>query len=128
MTVAHRLVFIVDDDPSVRRGLRRLLSAAGYRVSTFASGRELLEHTTRETPSCLVVDVRMPGLSGLAIYDALVAAGSRVPIVFITGDGEIPDSARGPMARSVAVLAKPVGDDLFVAVQRMIAAGEAASA
>ena len=125
---ARRLVFVVDDDPSVRRGLRRLLSAAGYRVSTFASGRELLEHAALEAPSCLVVDVRMPGLSGLAVYDALVAAGARVPVVFITGDGEIPDSTRGPVGMSVAVLAKPVGDDLFVAVQRLIAASEAVSA
>jgi CheY-like chemotaxis protein len=127
--VARLLVVVVDDDVSVRRGLGRLLSAAGYRVSTFASGRAFLDRRADDTPSCLVLDVRMPGLSGLAVHDVLRAAGERIPVVFITGDGEIPETTRASTAASVAILSKPVDDDqLFATVHRLIAASEDQSA
>jgi CheY-like chemotaxis protein len=123
------LIVVVDDDVSVRRGLSRLLSTAGYRVWTFASGRELLEWRTADTPSCLVLDVRMPGLSGVAVHEALRAAGQRVPVIFITGDADIPETTRASAGSSVAILSKPVDDDeLFATVQRLIAASEVPSA
>ena len=122
-TAARGLVVVVDDDISVRRGLSRLLEAAGYRVSACGSGRELLERLVDETPSCLVLDVRMPGLSGIAVHEALRAAGQRIPVVFITGDVEIPSTTRATTGASVAILAKPVDEDeLFATVHRLIAA------
>jgi FixJ family two-component response regulator len=118
-------VAVVDDDVSVRRGLGRLLAAVGYHVLTFASGREFLDSRAAETSSCLVLDVRMPGPNGLAIHEALRASGQRIPVLFITGDGEIPETSRTTPGSSVAVLAKPVDDDqLFAAVERLIAASE----
>ncbi len=98
-----------------------MLVSAGYRVRVFASGRELLDDRAVEEPCCFVLDVRMPGQSGLALHEALVEAGYRCPAVFITGDGEIPVGTRGAGAASVTVLAKPVDDaDLLDAIQRMI--------
>jgi FixJ family two-component response regulator len=108
----------------VRRGLQRLLAAAGYRVRVFATGRELLADPHAEEPCCFVLDVRMPGQNGLALHEALVAAGYRCPVVFITGDGEIPVGTRGVGTTSVTVLAKPVDEgDLLDAIRRMIAPG-----
>jgi FixJ family two-component response regulator len=122
MAATSPSVFVVDDDASVRRGLRRLLAAAGYQVWTFASGRELLEHLPVAAPSCFVLDVRMPGQSGIALYQALMEAGYRTPVLFITGDGEVP-SLKGITPGSVGMLAKPVSDDeLFNAVHRLILA------
>ncbi|HXD99991.1 MAG TPA: response regulator [Candidatus Acidoferrum sp.] len=113
---------MVDDDASVRRGLRRLLTSAGFQVRVFASGHELLADRAAGEPCCFILDVRMPGQSGLALHEALIAAGYRCPVVFITGDGEIPPGTRGAGAASVTVLAKPVDDgDLLEAIQRMIA-------
>jgi FixJ family two-component response regulator len=119
--VIDPIIFVVDDDASVRRGLRRLLTSAGYRVRVFASGSELLAGPWDEDPSCFVLDVRMPGQTGLALHEALVAAGFRSPVVFITGDGEIPLGTRGAGDASVTVLAKPVDDsDLLDTIQRML--------
>jgi FixJ family two-component response regulator len=116
------IVFVVDDDASVRRGLGRLLASAGYRVRVFASGRELLADRHPGAPCCLVLDVRMPELNGLVLHEALVAAGYGCPVVFITGDGEIPVGTRGAGSAAVTVLAKPVDDgDLLEAIGRMIA-------
>jgi CheY-like chemotaxis protein len=124
-TVARSLVAVVDDDLSVRRALSRLLAASGYRVSAFGSGRELLEWLPGETPSCLVLDVRMPGLSGIAVHEAIRAAGHRFPVVFITGDVEIPVTTRATSGGSIAILSKPVDDDeLFATVHRLVTSGE----
>jgi CheY-like chemotaxis protein len=124
-TAARGLVVVVDDDISVRRGLSRLLAAVGYRVSAFGSGRELLEWVGGQTPSCLVLDVRMPGLSGIAVHEALRAAGQRIPVVFITGDVEIPATTRATGDASVAILSKPVDEEeLFATVHRLITCAE----
>ena len=123
------VIFVVDDDASVRRGLQRLLSSAGYRVRVFASGRELLEDRGAGNPGCFVLDMRMPGLSGLALHEALLATGFRGPVVFITGDGEIPVGTRAAGDGSVTVLAKPVDDsDLLDAIQRLLSASSQAGA
>jgi FixJ family two-component response regulator len=122
LTAIEPVIFVVDDDPSVRRGLRRLLASAGYRVRVFASGRELLAEPVAGDPCCFVLDVRMPGQNGLALHEALVAAGYRCPVVFITGDGEIPLGTRSVGSAAVTVLAKPVDDgDLLHAIERMMA-------
>jgi FixJ family two-component response regulator len=121
LTAIAPVVFVVDDDASVRRGLQRLLASAGYRVRVFATGRELLADPGAGDPCCFVLDVRMPGQGGLALHEALLAAGYRCPVVFITGDGEIPSGTRGAGSGTVTVLAKPVDEgDLLDAIQRMI--------
>lgn len=91
-------------------------------MRVFASGRELLADRPPGAPCCLVLDVRMPELNGLVLHEALVAAGYGCPVVFITGDGEIPVGTRGAGSAAVTVLAKPVDDgDLLEAIGRMIA-------
>jgi FixJ family two-component response regulator len=123
------VIFVVDDDPSVRRGLRRLLASAGYDVRVFASGDDLLADpgAAAAEPACFVLDVRMPGRNGLAVHEALLAAGHRCPVIFITGDGEIPESSRGPESAGLTVLAKPVDDgDLLGTIERLL--GQAAPA
>ena len=104
-------VFIVDDDASVRKALMRLIKAAGYRVDTFASAREFLDRVEPENPACLVLDVRMPGLSGLDLQRELQNANARLPIVFMTGHGDIPMSVNAMKGGAVDFLPKPVKDD-----------------
>lgn len=118
------MVFVVDDDVSVRRALARLLRSAGYRVRAFASAREFLERDEPDDPHCVVLDVRMPGQGGLDLYEALVAGRREVSVVFITGHGDVPMAGKAMKAGAVAFLAKPVGDDdLLEAVARAIARG-----
>src|SRR5258708_5133236 len=86
------VVFVVDDDPSVRRSTERLLRSAGLKVQTFSSAREFLVSHRSEGPACLVLDVRMPGLSGMDLQHELAQSGIRLPIIFITAHGDIPMS------------------------------------
>ena len=114
-------VFIVDDDPSIRRSLERLVRADGYRVQTFVSAREFLERADMKKPDCLVVDVRMPGQSGLDLQQVLETAGSTVPIIFITGHADGPLAEQALRAGAVELLAKPFdGEILLDAVRRAI--------
>jgi FixJ family two-component response regulator len=116
------VVFIVDDDASVRKGLERLVRSVGLRGKTFASAPEFLQCAASDGPSCLVLDVRMPGVSGLALQETLAAAGHRIPIIFITGHGDITMSVRAMKAGAVNFLPKPFNDqDLLEAVQEAIA-------
>ena len=105
---AAPLVFIVDDDRSVRKSLARLLTGAGYEVEVFASAREFLARPPHDGPSCLVLDVRMPGLTGLELQDTLVTAGRRWSIVFITGYADVPVSVKAMKSGAVDFLTKPV--------------------
>jgi len=107
MTDPDAMVFIVDDDLSVRRSTERLVQAAGLKVQTFASAREFLEQGRFEGPACLVLDVRMPGLSGLELQRELTQSGIQIPIIFITGHGDIPMSVRAMKAGAVEFLTKP---------------------
>ena len=117
-------VFVIDDDLSVRRGLERLLRSAGHRVETFASSREFLERAECDRAACLVLDVRMPGQSGLDLYEALVIGGYDIPAVFITGHGDIPMAVRAMKVGAVDFLSKPFDDHEFLdAVRRAIAKG-----
>ncbi len=115
-------VFVVDDDASVRRGLERLLRSVGYRVETFASAREFLELGRLEGAGCLVLDVRMPGQSGLELHEVLVAGGHDIPVVFITGHGDIPMAVRAMKSGAADFLAKPFDDEVLLdAVRQAIA-------
>ena len=107
MTDPDPMVFIVDDDLSVRRSTERLVQAAGLKVQTFTSAKEFLKNARFEGPACLVLDVRMPGLSGMDLQRELTQAGIRVPIIFITGHGDIPMSVRAMKAGAVEFLTKP---------------------
>lgn len=116
------LVFVVDDDPSVRKSLRRLLEAAGWEVEAFASGREFLAQPRPDRPSCLLLDVRMPGLTGPDLQDALTAVGERLSIVFLTGYGDVRTGVRAMKGGAVDVLTKPVNKrELLDAVERAVA-------
>src|SRR5437899_582962 len=101
------IVFIVDDDLSVRRTTERLIRSAGLKALTFTSAREFLASPRPEGPACLVLDVRMPGLSGMDLQRELTESGIHIPIIFITGRGDIPMSVRAMKAGAVEFLTKP---------------------
>jgi FixJ family two-component response regulator len=120
--VAGTLVGIVDDDPSVRKGLARLVRAAGYRVEVFASAREFLARPQQEDPCCLLLDVRMPGLTGLELQEALATAGRRMSIVFVSGHGDVVGSVKAMKGGAVDFLTKPVdARELLGAIERAVA-------
>jgi len=122
------IIAVVDDDPSIRRSLSRLLRSAGYGVEMYSSVREFLERGNYARLACLVLDVRMPGQTGLDLQQVLTAAGHDIPIVFITGHGDIPMSAQAMEAGAVAFLAKPFDDaTFFKAVQRALAKNQTRS-
>src|SRR4030095_8854450 len=105
------IVLLIDDEPSVRRALARLIKSAGYQVQTFVSAREFLDSVPDAMgPACLVLDVRMPGLSGLDLQRELQAANETLPIIFITGHGDIPMSVKAMKDGAVDFLPKPVKD------------------
>jgi len=114
-------VFVVDDDVSVREGLGSLIRSAGLRVETFASAQEFLARPPADVPSCLVLDVRLPGLSGLDLQKRMAEANIEIPIIFITGHGDVPTSVRAMKAGAVEFLTKPFRDrDLLDAIHQAI--------
>jgi FixJ family two-component response regulator len=122
VTESQPTVFVVDDDLSVRRGLERLLRLAGYRVETFTSAREFLARVAPDGPSCLVLDVRMPEQNGFDLHEALAARGRPLPVIFITGHGDIPMAVRAMKAGAVDFLTKPFDvEALFHAVRQALA-------
>lgn len=121
MNNSDPIVFIVDDDLSVRRSTERLIRSAGFKVITFTSAREFLASPRPEGPACLVLDVRMPGLSGMELQRELTQCGIQIPIIFITGHGDIPMSVRAIKAGAVEFLTKPFrGRGLLEAVRAAI--------
>ena len=116
------VVFVIDDDRMIRDGLQSLIKSVGLRVVTFASAPEFLAAKRPDGPSCLVLDVRMPGLSGLELQLKLSEDSTRIPIIFITGHGDIPMSVRAMKEGAQEFLTKPVrGQDLLEAIQKAIA-------
>ncbi len=114
-------VLIVDDDASVRSALARLIRSAGWQAKTFASAREFLEQGPPAGPGCLVLDIRMPGLSGLDLQAELTARGFQMPIIFITGHGSIPLSVQAMKGGAVDFLTKPFKDqDLLAVIQEAL--------
>lgn len=119
-----RTVFLVDDDASVRRALTRLIKSAGYAPQAFASARDFLDYwrVGDGGPACLVLDVRMPGLSGLDLQRELQAAHTLLPIIFITGHGDIPMSVKAMKQGAVDFLPKPVKDKVLLqAIEQALA-------
>jgi RNA polymerase sigma factor (sigma-70 family) len=118
MTNTKGTVFVVDDDPSMRKALERLCRSAGLKVKTFAAARDFLDHAAPDGPACLVLDVRMPGLSGLDLQAEIAARNMQTPIVFITGHGDIPMSVKAMKAGAVDFLTKPFRNTALIAVIR----------
>jgi FixJ family two-component response regulator len=114
-------VFVVDDDRSLRTSTERLLRSLGFAVQTFASAREFLAHGRPDGPACLLLDVRMPGVSGLDLQRELAQSGLQIPIVFMTGHGDIPMTVRAMKAGAVEFLTKPVRKQALIdAIQAAI--------
>ena len=121
MTALTPTIFVVDDDASVRKSLTRLLTTAGYAVEAFASGREFLASERPPGPGCLVIDVRMPDLTGLDLQQALASSPHLMPIVFITGHGDISMGVRAMKDGAVDFLPKPFDEaDLLEAIRRAV--------
>ena len=116
------IVFVIDDDRMIREGLQSLIRSVGLRVETFASAQDFLIAKRQDAPACLVLDVRMPGLSGLDLQLKLSDANVQIPIIFLTGHGDIPMSVRAMKEGAHEFLTKPVrGQDLLDAIQKAIA-------
>jgi RNA polymerase sigma factor (sigma-70 family) len=114
-------IFIVDDDPSVRDSMELMLKSVGFNVKSFASAQEFLKANLQEGPGCLILDVRMPGMSGLDLQEKLVSAEAPLPVIFITGHGTVPMSVRAMKAGAVDFLQKPFEEqDLLDAIKRAI--------
>ena len=121
MNEERSTVFVVDDDVSMREALKNLLRSMGLNVQTFGSAKEFLSSQRSESPGCLVLDVRLPGLSGLDLQRQLADANIQIPIIFITGHGDIQMSVRAMKAGAVEFLTKPFRDqDLLDAVQQAV--------
>jgi FixJ family two-component response regulator len=110
LTEDHPIIAIVDDDLAVREGMRSLVRSAGWRAEIFASGQEFLAHTWADLPSCLVLDLQLPELTGLDLQKWMAEANLDIPIVFITGHGDIPASVQAIKAGAVEFLTKPVDE------------------
>jgi FixJ family two-component response regulator len=112
------VVFVVDDDISVRESLELLIESAGWRVELFASAQDFLAHPRTNAPCCLILDVSLPGLNGLELQQRIAADRVELPIVFITGHGDIPMSVRAMKAGAIEFLTKPFKDDALLAALR----------
>jgi FixJ family two-component response regulator len=118
---ADSVVYVVDDDSSIREAIRSLLRSVGLRVETFASAQAFLRSHRPDLPGCLVLDVRMPKLSGLALQGELAKAGIRIPIIFITGHGDITMSVQAMKAGAMEFLTKPFRDqELLDAIEQAL--------
>jgi FixJ family two-component response regulator len=127
MAEAKAIVFVVDDDLSVREALGSLIRSAGLKVESFASAQEFLARPRSELPCCLVLDVRLPGLSGLDLQKRMAELHAEIPIVFITGHGDVPTSVQAMKPGAVEFLTKPFRDqDLLDAIQQAIKRDRAA--
>lgn len=127
MPYATAIVFVVDDDVSVRESLELLISCAGWQPETFASAQEFLDRPRIPVPSCLVLDVSLPGLNGLDLQKRVAAERTDMPIIFITGHGDVPMTVQAMKAGAVEFLTKPFSDDVLLeAIRHAIARSHAA--
>ena len=118
---ATPIVFVVDDDVSVRESLELLIRCAGWQPETFVSAQDFLSRPPDEIPSCLLLDIELPGLNGLELQERMAADRSEMPIIFITGHGDIPRTVRAMKAGAVEFLTKPFADDVLLqAIRRAI--------
>ena len=117
MSEPESVVFVVDDDPSVRSAIKRLIASVGLQVELFGSAQEFLASTRPNVPSCLILDIRLPGISGLALQRQLAEANVQIPIIFITAHGDVPMTVRAMKAGAAEFLTKPFSDqDLLDAI------------
>jgi FixJ family two-component response regulator len=129
MTSASSMVFVVDDDQSVREALSSLIRSIGLDVETYASAHEYLRRPPQQSPACLVLDVRMPGLSGLDLQRELANQGREIPIIFVTAHGDIPMTVKAMKAGAAEFLSKPFRDqDLLDAICQALARDRASMA
>lgn len=112
--IENPVVYVIDDDKSVRAALEDLLASVSLEVHTFPSTQEFLRHTLADAPGCLVLDIRMPGQSGLDFQRQMAAQGIHLPVIFITGHGDIPMSVRAMKAGAIEFLTKPFRDQDFL--------------
>jgi FixJ family two-component response regulator len=121
MSEPERIVFVVDDDPLVRDSVADLLGSAGFPAHTFGSATEFMRAKRPDIPACLILDVQLPGLSGLDLQTELATSGIEVPIIFLTGHGDIPKSVRAMKAGAVEFLTKPFcASELLDAVRQAL--------
>lgn len=121
MSVNGSTVFIIDDDPSVRKGLMRLVSAAGYKAEAFGSAREFLDSGKSDEPGCIVLDVKMPDMTGPELYDELRGTDYCLPIIFLSAHADVPTAAREMKKGAINFLTKPVDrDDLLEAINESL--------
>ena len=121
MPESKAIVFVVDDDVSMREALEGLVRSAGFKVETFASAEDFLARRRADVPSCLVLDVGLPDLNGLDLQKRIVETNREIPIVFITGRGDVPTSVRAMKAGAIEFLIKPFSDeDLLAAIRQAI--------
>jgi len=121
MTASSAIVYVVDDDPSFRKSIEFLIKSIGFKVQLYNSAEDFLKETYPESASCLILDVRMPGLSGLDLQRKLSEAEFEIPIIFMTGHGDIPMSVRAMKAGAMEFLTKPFRDqDLLDAISLAI--------
>jgi FixJ family two-component response regulator len=121
MSQSNASVFVVDDDVSVREALEGLIKSAGWRVETFASAQEFLSYSRTDSPSCLVLDIELPDLNGLDVQELVAHMQPSIPIIFITGHGDIPMSVRAMKGGAVEFLTKPFLDqDLLAGIQEAV--------
>jgi FixJ family two-component response regulator len=118
MQSAAPIVFVVDDDISVRESLELLIQNEGWQPKTFASAQEFLDHRRAEVPSCLVLDISLPGLDGLELQKRVAVEGAEIPIIFITGHGDIPKTVQAMKRGAVEFLTKPFNDELLLTAIR----------
>src|SRR6476659_1694566 len=119
MSHATPIVFAVDDDVSVRESLELMISSAGWQPETFASAREFLSHPRVLAPSCLILDVNLPDLNGLDLQKRVAGDRIDMPIIFITGYGDVPLTVQAMKAGAVEFLTKPFGDDVLLSAIRL---------
>jgi FixJ family two-component response regulator len=114
MAVSTSIVFVVDDDISVRESLELLIRTEGWQPETFASAQEFLDHPRVPVPSCLVLDISLPGLNGLELQKRIAMERTDMPIIFITGHGDVPKTVQAMKAGAIEFLTKPFGDDVLL--------------
>ena len=121
MSSVAPVVFIVDDDGGVRAAMQRVLKSVGLRSEAFAAAQDFLQRTTHDGPSCLILDVRLPGISGLELQHKLIEAGVQIPVIFVTAHGDIPMTVRAMKSGAVEFLTKPFRDqDLLDAIHQAL--------
>jgi len=121
-------VFVVDDDADVRGAMRRVLKTVGLQAETFATANDFLQRNLPKGPNCLILDIRLPGMSGLDVQQKLIEGGARIPVIFITAHADVPLAVKAMKSGAVEFLTKPFrNQDLVDAVQQALARDEAAS-